>query len=136
MRSNSQPDRPLTFYTCLTKSSMPYPSPLLRCTWQHYGASIKPRMDGDAKGPIAQRQHAWKKSDSPHHSNEGPDDPIVPYRPLLHRANPHASLPPLSAMSSARRASSQACVSLTGGLVYPNVLVYRLRFHCAGALCC
>lgn len=43
--------------------------------------------------------------------------------PLLHRTNLHADPPPLSTMSSARRASSQACVSLTGGLVYLNVLV-------------
>ena len=78
------------------------------------------------KGRLQQRQRAWKKSESPHHSNDGSDDPIVPYRPLLHRTNLHADLPPLSAMSSARRASSQACVSLTGGLVYLNVLVYDM----------
>ena len=85
-------------------SPMPYPSSFPRCTWQHYGASVKPRVDGDAKGPIAQRQHAWKKSNSPHHSNDGPDDPIAPYRPLLHRTNLHANPPPLAAISSATRA--------------------------------
>ena len=114
------------FIHVVPNTPMPYPSPFSRCTWQHYGASIKPRVDGDAKGPIAQRQHAWKKSNSPHHSNDGPDDPIAPYRPLLHRTNLHANLPPLSAKSSARRASRQACVSLTGRLVYLNVWVYSL----------
>ena len=105
---------------------MPYPSPFPRCTWQHYGASIKPRVDGDAKGPIV-NVNMHRRSQDPR-IIATMDLTIRSCRtaPSLPRTNLHANLPPLSAMSSARRASSQACASLTDGLVCLNFLVYSM----------
>ena len=106
---------------------MPYPSPFPRCTWQHYGASIKPRVDGDCERADCTTSTCVEEVSTPR-IIATMDLTIRSCRtaPLLHRTNLHADPPPLSAMSSARRASRQACVSLTGRLVYLNVWVYSL----------
>ena len=129
--------RHLPFYTCLTKTPMPLPliSPTMHMAtlWSINQATRGWRL---RKGRLHNVNVRGRSQHSPHHSNDGPDDPIVPYRPLLHRTNLHANLPPLSAKSSARRASRQACVSLTGRLVYLNVWVYSLLCWSPLLPCC
>lgn len=107
------------FIHVVQKSPIPYPSSLPQSTGHSMGL-VQAMHDGDAKGPIVNvntHGHVNRKQKSPHHNRDDPDDPIVPCRPLMHRTNPHSGDPPHSAIWSARRASGQACISLTATFV-------------------